>query len=118
MVHGPNATHVGTDSFGNKYYTRMTEQYGASPRRALKALNQGAQATPRSYLRVRLPCASVPRLAFSLTGCGCGLRAGRHRWVVYGDLNWPSGQDPTCVPPEWHGTHALGFALCALYFAL
>lgn len=46
MVHGPNATHVGTDSFGNKYYTRMTEQYGALPRRALKALNQGAQANP------------------------------------------------------------------------
>ena len=38
--------------------------------------------------------------------------------MVYGDLNWPSGQDPTCVPPEWHGTHALGFALCALDFAL
>ena len=29
LVHGPNATLVGTDEFGNKYYERMTEQYGA-----------------------------------------------------------------------------------------
>ncbi|KAK9842204.1 hypothetical protein WJX81_000392 [Elliptochloris bilobata] len=55
VVHGPNATLIGTDSFGNKYYQRMTEQFG------------------------------------------------RHRWVVYGDLDWPSGQDPTSVSPEWHG---------------
>jgi NADH:ubiquinone oxidoreductase subunit len=29
--------------------------------------------------------------------------AGRHRWVIFGDLNWPSGQEPSTVPPEWHG---------------
>lgn len=29
--------------------------------------------------------------------------AGRHRWVVYGDLSWPGGQDPTTIPAEWHG---------------
>ncbi len=28
-MHGPGATLVGTDQFGNKYYERMTEQYGA-----------------------------------------------------------------------------------------
>lgn len=31
--------------------------------------------------------------------------------MVYGDLNWPSGQDPTSVPPEWHGAHMSGRAL-------
>ncbi|BDA45611.1 probable NADH dehydrogenase [ubiquinone] 1 alpha subcomplex subunit [Coccomyxa sp. Obi] len=55
LVHGPNATLVGSDGFGNKYYERMTEQYG------------------------------------------------RHRWVVFGDLDWPSGQESSTVPPEWHG---------------
>ena len=29
VIHGPNATHIGTDSFGNKYYQRLTEQFGA-----------------------------------------------------------------------------------------
>ncbi|CAK0782723.1 hypothetical protein CVIRNUC_005918 [Coccomyxa viridis] len=28
LVHGPNATFVGMDALGNKYYERMTEQYG------------------------------------------------------------------------------------------
>ena len=28
-MHGPNATLVGSDTFGNKYYQRMTEQFGA-----------------------------------------------------------------------------------------
>ncbi|KAK9830380.1 hypothetical protein WJX72_011448 [[Myrmecia] bisecta] len=56
LVHGPGATLVGTDEFGNKYYERMTEQFG------------------------------------------------RHRWVVYGNLNWEAhGQEPTTVPAEWHG---------------
>ena len=28
---------------------------------------------------------------------------GRHRWVVYGELDCHRGQDPTSVPAEWHG---------------
>lgn len=28
IIHGPGAVHVGTDAAGNKYYERMTEQYG------------------------------------------------------------------------------------------
>lgn len=28
---------------------------------------------------------------------------GRHRWVVYGELDCHRGQDPTTVPAEWHG---------------
>lgn len=28
LIHGPGAVHVGTDAAGNKYYERMTEQYG------------------------------------------------------------------------------------------
>lgn len=33
--------------------------------------------------------------------------AGRHRWVVFGDLDWPSGQESSTVPPEWHGESLL-----------
>ena len=28
LIHGPNAKLVGTDALGNKYYERMTEQFG------------------------------------------------------------------------------------------
>ena len=28
---------------------------------------------------------------------------GRHRWVVFGDLDWRDGQDAASVPAEWHG---------------
>ena len=28
---------------------------------------------------------------------------GRHRWVVYSELDCHRGQDPTTVPAEWHG---------------
>ncbi|KAL3161400.1 hypothetical protein ABBQ32_010290 [Trebouxia sp. C0010 RCD-2024] len=30
-------------------------------------------------------------------------QAGRHRWVVYKDLSWPTGQEATSVAPDWHG---------------
>lgn len=29
--------------------------------------------------------------------------AGRHRWVVYANLDWFTGQDPAAISPEWHG---------------
>ena len=29
--------------------------------------------------------------------------SGRHRWVVYGNLDWRDGQDAGSVPAEWHG---------------
>ena len=33
-----------------------------------------------------------------------GLEAeGRNRWVLYSDKDNMSGEDPTTVPPEWHG---------------
>ena len=28
---------------------------------------------------------------------------GRHRWVVYANLDWLTGQDPGKIPGEWHG---------------
>ena len=28
---------------------------------------------------------------------------GRHRWVVYADLDWRDGQDAASVPADWHG---------------
>ena len=35
-----------------------------------------------------------------------GAPAGRHRWVVFGDLSRSaSGQEPSTVTPEWHGKH-------------
>lgn len=27
---------------------------------------------------------------------------GRHRWVVYADLTWPHGQEPSTIDPLWH----------------
>ena len=90
VVHGPNATLVGSDSFGNKYYQRMTEQYGALHLGVLSGNKAGTRRV-------------VPVCAISALGLVGATRAGRHRWVVYGDLDWPSGQDPTSIPPEWHG---------------
>ena len=28
--------------------------------------------------------------------------AGRHRYVIYKDMQFKTGQDPTTIPPEWH----------------
>ncbi|KAK9787274.1 hypothetical protein WJX73_009790 [Symbiochloris irregularis] len=54
LIHSPGAKLMGEDRVGNRYYERMTNQYG------------------------------------------------RHRWVVYGDLRWPEGQDPSTVDSRWH----------------
>ena len=88
LVHGPNATLVGTDEFGNKYYERLTEQYGTLSD-SHSCSKQGTHWThvcglwlPEDVLRTAV---------------------GRHRWVIFGDLNWPSGQEPSTVPPSWHG---------------
>ena len=66
VVHGPNATLVGSDSFGNKYYQRMTEQFGA----LLLALLTGDKAGTRSVVPV---CAtSAPNLWASRVQAGTG----------------------------------------------
>jgi hypothetical protein len=52
------------------------------------------------------PCTLLGFLAvqfFGLIFISVHLRTGRHRWVVYGNLNFhANGQNPTTVPPEWH----------------
>lgn len=43
---------------------------------------------------------------------------GRHRWVVYKDLSWPTGQEATSVAPDWHGEIVVNASLCLLYHCL
>lgn len=31
------------------------------------------------------------------------LPQGRHRWVIYNNLDWYTGQDAASISPEWHG---------------
>ena len=76
---------MGSDDLGNKYYERPEAQYGAPQ----------ANSCPASYSQVKV-------LMHML------LCTGRHRWVVYANLDWPDGYEPTQVPAEWHG------ALCLL----
>ena len=43
----------------------------------------------------------------NLDGLVAAVHAGRHRWVVYGNMNWPQGQDPTTVDDSWHCAYTL-----------
>ena len=76
---------MGSDDLGNKYYERPEAQYGAQ-----QPNSRPAAFPQRTVLMHKLQY------------------AGRHRWVVYANLDWPDGYEPTQVPAEWHG------ALCLL----
>ena len=80
---------MGTDDLGNKYYERPEAQYGVSV--------------------VLMHCpddvsALLSVLEEAESSCIC---TGRHRWVVYANLDWPDGYEPTQVPAEWHGMPSL-----------
>lgn len=120
LVHGPGATLKGVDGLGNKYYERMTESYGKHAPRALLKRPKNYQTLLDTFECKLADCLlhyvtfskgiSISQQQLSPWQISCEIwqnimchRIGRHRWVVYGDLEWKTGQDPTSIPPEWHG---------------
>ena len=101
LVQGPGATLVGTDAAGNKYYQRMTEQYGelTGGRRRRSGLGLACAGARGGRRRSAASHAPPPRPPKRPHPCP----SGRHRWVIYGNPDWQTGQDARSVPAEWHG---------------
>lgn len=51
----------------------------------------------------------------SAASCMAILTAGRNRWVLFSDRDNMTGEDPSTVPPEWHGKLLLLLLSCFVH---
>lgn len=132
MEHGPGGELVGVDAHGNKYYEKKDAQIGA-PHAAGCGLAAGVVAAAggggeRRALGCALPRQRRQQRAWDCTQPASQLIMGsggtspnalpplsscssssawrpavRNRWVVFADSLDYRTQDPSTVPPEWHG---------------